>query len=305
MLISIGIPVRHEGKNIPQLIHRLENTISSISDTDLNFEIIVNNNCSDDNSLDLLLQWAAANSKVRIYDLDYSLSFQQSIQDLMTKAKGDCFILLQSDLQDPPEVISDFISQWKSGSRIVLAKAISRKEWFLDRWIRSFFYQLLTFAADGTFIRGFQDFYLIDKPAYHYLRKLPSEGLFLRGHITSKFPNFSVIEYSRNARSEGNSNFNFALKYQLALDGLLLFGTRFIRIISVSSFIAFILSVFSIITVVVLNLLGYRAPIAGWASIVVALLSIISLLGMATGIILEYQIRIYRVLVLTKGEVRQ
>ncbi len=102
------------------------------------------------------------------------------------------------------------------------------------------------------------------------------------------------MPYVRADREKGKSNFNFSAKYSLALDGLLLFGTRFIRTISTISFGVFCLGVLGTVAVFLSYLFGYRAAMHGWASLGVILLTLLALLGMTTGLILEYLIRIYR-----------
>jgi uncharacterized membrane protein len=106
------------------------------------------------------------------------------------------------------------------------------------------------------------------------------------------------LEYRRKNRLKGKSNFKFPEKYGLALDGLLLFGTRFVRVLSTSSFLLFVISAFLILMIAIGYLFGIRVPMRGWASIYVGILALLSLLGLAIGIILEYLIRIYRAILL-------
>jgi dolichol-phosphate mannosyltransferase len=212
----------------------------------------------------------------------------------LQQSQGDAFVLLQSDLQDPPEVLIDFISHWMSNQKIVAGVITKRREGFFQRSIRKIFYKLLKSFSDGKIIVGFQDFYLIDRSVIDQLKQLSPEGLFLRGHISTRFGYVQQVPYMRADRERGNSNFNFPAKYSLALDGLLLFGTRFIRTISTISFGVFCLGVLGTVAVLLSYLFGYRAPMHGWASLGVILLTLLALLGMTTGLILEYLIRIYR-----------
>ena len=106
------------------------------------------------------------------------------------------------------------------------------------------------------------------------------------------------MEYGRKNRLKGKSNFKFPEKYGLALDGLLLFGTRFVRVLSTSSFLLFVVSIILILVIGIGYVFGVRVPMRGWASIYVGILALLSLLGLAIGIILEYLIRIYRVILL-------
>lgn len=293
-LITIGIPVLNEELNIPALIARLNPVIEEIGRQELTVEVLVNNNASSDMSATLLDDWTVSDSRVRINHLPITVPFQESILRLLQQSKGDAFVLLQSDLQDPPEAIIDFISNWKSNQKIVAGVITKRHEGVIQRSIRKIFYRLLKSFSDGKIIVGFQDFYLIDRTIVDQLKQLSPEGLFLRGHISTRFGHVQEVPYARADRARGKSNFNFPAKYSLALDGLLLFGTRFIRTISSISFGVFCLGILGTIVVLLSYLFGYRAPLQGWASIGVILLTLLALLGMTTGLILEYLIRIYR-----------
>lgn len=293
-LISIGIPVLNEELNIPTLIARLNPVIEEIGRRELTVEILVNNNASSDISGTLLDNWAKSDSRVRINHFSITVPFQESILRLLQQCQGDAFVLLQSDLQDPPEVLIDFISNWKSDQKIVAGVITKRREGIVQRSIRKIFYRLLKSFSDGKIIVGFQDFYLIDRSIIDQLKQLSSEGLFLRGHISTRFGHVQQVPYLRADRERGKSNFNFPAKYSLALDGLLLFGTRFIRTISTISFGVFCLGILGTVAVLLSYLFGYRAAMHGWASLGVILLTLLALLGMTTGLILEYLIRIYR-----------
>jgi glycosyltransferase involved in cell wall biosynthesis len=293
-LITIGIPVLNEEMNIEELIARLNPIIDQISRSNLDVEFIVNNNASNDSSASLLDSWSRSDPRVTVYHLSNTIPFQESILKLLQQSRGDAFILLQSDLQDPPEVILDFISKWEANAKSVAGVISKRNEGFFQRNIRKLFYIMLKSFSDEKMILGFQDFYLIDRVIIDELKNLSPEGLFLRGHISTRFGQIQKVPYERANRVRGESKFNFPTKYSLALDGLLLFGTRFIRTISTISFGMFCIGALGTLAVLVTYLFGYRGTMHGWASLVVILLTFMALFGMATGLILEYLIRIYR-----------
>lgn len=293
-LISIGIPVLNEELNIPLLVKRLNPIIVEITERGFSVEILINNNSSTDDSAVLLDNWAKSDSRLTINHFSFTVPFQESILRLLQQSKGDAFVLLQSDLQDPPEVLIQFITSWTSGEKIVAGVITKRSERFIQRAIRKIFYRLLKSFSDGKIIVGFQDFYLVDKTIVDELKQLSAEGLFLRGHISTRFGHVQQIPYVRADRVRGKSNFNFPAKYSLAMDGLLLFGTRFVRTISTISFGLFCFGIFGAVTVLISYLFGFRAAMSGWASLGVILLTLLALLGMTTGLILEYLIRIYR-----------
>jgi dolichol-phosphate mannosyltransferase len=222
----------------------------------------------------------------------------------MKNSVGDVFIILQSDLQDPPELILDFVKKWEQSRCIVAGVIRKRTERFIPRSLRKVFYLLLQKFSDGEFIRGFQDFYLLPRDVYNELSSLSPEGLFLRGHITSRFSNLETINYVRADRERGSSNFDFPKKYTLALDGILLFGTRFIRLIALFSLGIFILGSVVSLGLLIGYILGYRSPTAGWTSLGLLLATLLSLFGMSTSLVLEYLIRIYRQILLGNSIVK-
>jgi dolichol-phosphate mannosyltransferase len=104
--LTIGIPVRNEEENKPNLILEVEDLILSLEKYGIIVEILVNENASDDESAELLRRWAKANSKVNVVNLKFVISYQESILSLMKNSQGDAFVVLQSDLQDPPHANS-------------------------------------------------------------------------------------------------------------------------------------------------------------------------------------------------------
>jgi dolichol-phosphate mannosyltransferase len=293
-LITIGIPVLNEELNIQTLAERLNPVIEDISQSGLDIEILINDNASTDASAVLLDNWAKSDSRITINHFSNTVPFQESILRLLQQSKGDAFVLLQSDLQDPPEVLQQFVTNWINGRKIVAGVITKRSEGFLQKTIRKIFYRLLKSFSDGKIIVGFQDFYLVDKTIVDQLKRLSPEGLFLRGHISTRFGHIQQVPYVRADRARGSSNFNFPAKYSLAMDGLLLFGTRFVRTISTISFALFCFGVIGAFTVLMSYLLGFRPAMHGWASLGVILLTLLALIGMTTGLVLEYLIRIYR-----------
>ena len=293
-LITIGIPVLNEELNIQKLAERLNPVVEEISQNGLDIEILINDNASTDASAVLLDNWAKSDSRLTVNHFSNTVPFQESILRLLQQSKGDAFVLLQSDLQDPPEVLNQFVTNWINGEKIVAGVITKRSERFLQQSIRKIFYRLLKSFSDGKIIVGFQDFYLIDKTIVDQLKRLSAEGLFLRGHISTRFGLIQQVPYIRADRERGSSNFNFPAKYSLAMDGLLLFGTRFVRTISTISFGLFCFGVVGAFAVLTSYLLGFRPAMHGWASLGVILLTLLALIGMTTGLILEYLIRIYR-----------
>ena len=299
---TIGIPVKNEVDNIPRLRLQISRLINLSKYQDLHFEVLINDNLSIDGSSQLLLDWANSDNRIKLYVLTIPLGFQSTVRDLMSKATGKGFALFQSDLQDPVETLERMIDLWLlKPNQIVAGKIIKRKESVFINLSRRFFYFLLDASSDKRYVNGFQDFYVLPKHVYGAIARLPKENLFIRGYINYTFANLVYVDYGRDPRISGNSKFNFVSMYDLALDGLLLYGRNFIRLISLSSFLIFSVSLLGSLFLVILWLTGYDSGVRGWMSIALGISGILSFLGLVIGILLEYLVRIYRRLQLTQN----
>ena len=293
--ISIAIPVKNEYENIPDLSLHISSLLSNQKFDNIDFEVLINNNASVDNSWELIRKWADSDQRIKLFNLTDELTFQETIQDMMRKSTGDAFAIYQSDHQDPIDVLFKFIELWLEKPQIIVGVIDKRPGGLFSNLARKVFYYSLNKFSDGKFINNFQDFYLLPKTVYKKIALLPSNGLFIRGYISSNFKDITIIKYNRNPRSKGKTNFDTNKKYSLAMDGLLLYGSKFIRKIAQISFIIFILSLISIFTIFTTYFFGIKASVNGWASLAAILMLLVSLLSLTLGIILEYLIRIYKV----------
>ena len=293
--ITVAIPVKNEYENIPELFSCISRLLSNKKFTSVDFEVLINNNASTDNSWSLIEKLAKADKRIKIFNITHELTFQETIQDMMKKATGDAFTIYQSDHQDPVEVLVKFIELWVEKPQIVIGVINKRPGGLISNSIRKVFYLSLNRFSDGNFISNFQDFYLLPKTVYRKIAQLPSNGLFIRGYISTNYRNITVVKYNRNPRIKGKTNFDTNKKYSLAMDGLLLYGSKFIRKIAQVSFIIFMFSLISIVTILTTYFLGVKASVKGWASLAAIMMLLVSLLSLTLGIILEYLIRIYKV----------
>jgi dolichol-phosphate mannosyltransferase len=300
-LFSIGIPVKNEFGNILELKKQITKLLSLEKYAQLQFEVLINDNLSTDGGTSLLMDWAASEKNVKLFVLHTPLDFQGTVRDLMCKAIGDGFALFQSDMQDPINVLEELLDTWLANpERIVAGKIIKRKESVAVNISRKLFYFLLDASSDKTYVNGFQDFYILPQYVYSQIANLPSQNLFIRGFLNYTFTDVIYIDYERQSRVAGKTKFNFFSMYDLALDGLLLYGRNFIRLISILSFFVFLISALGSLILIILGLIGFDSGARGWMSIILGITLILSFLGFVIGILLEYLIRIYRRLQLTQ-----
>jgi glycosyltransferase involved in cell wall biosynthesis len=295
--VSIVIPIKNEVENIPILIAELNQLLARNEFMLYGVEIIVNDNFSTDGSRNLLSNWAKSDSRVKLNLFERDLGFQGSLLAGMRLATGDVLAILHGDLQDPPILLLEMLSHWENGARVIAPIIKNRQESFLDRLGRKFFYSLLVRASDSTLSRNFQDFYMLDRSVYREIAKSPINNSFIRAKISANFGIDVTIPYERLKRERGSSKFKFASKYNLAFDGLLLYGTRFNRILSLSSFFLIFLSIFMGIFLVLAKISGNISPPPGWTTIELTVIFFGALIVFLISILVEYLVRIYRITV--------
>lgn len=279
--LSIVIPVLNEEENIPRLIQQLLELEAQFNSKGNRIEFVVNDNHSTDGSGLLLSAWAAENSNVNLATFSSTVPFQTSILRGMKRANGTCIIVLQSDLQDPPELIPDLFSSWKSGNKVTVTIPQNRHSNFFQDGMRKSFYRLMAAGNTKNLVVGFQDFYAIDASIGKVLSSRSEKFQFIRGSLSSEFGIDNVIPYERNLRIAGKSKFSFFDKYDLAMDALLVYSSRFIRVLAI---IGFVLSGFSFLAtfgVFISYFAGFQFGIPGWAST-------ISLITLSLGISLMF-----------------
>jgi glycosyltransferase involved in cell wall biosynthesis len=292
--ISIVIPVRNEAENILELRKRITSILSTESLLEYKFEIIVNDNNSSDNSVELLDAWASVDNRVKVQKFKKNMGFQQSILMGMRVSTGNAVIVLQSDLQDPVEFIEDFVQSWRAGAKVVAGIISSRRESIASRTSRNFFYWILKTLSDNEVEINFQDFYLLDKVIYDDIKNLHLSNAFIRAYITSEYGIDIRIPYVRNERTHGETKFNFAAKYSLAIDAILVYGNRIPRLLSISSSVTSLILFLISFGLLLSRLFGVDFVARGWLSLVSISLLGFSMVFFLFSILLEYLFRIYK-----------
>lgn len=293
-LLTIVIPVRDEEHAIPALRAAVGGIREQLQTLGTPTEVIISDNSSKDRSWILLEEWAREDVGVRCYRLAHDYGFQTSLMFGMRQARGGAVVVLQSDLQDPPALILDFVRAWQAGSRVVAGIAEKRAEGLISRAGRQQFYRALSIASDQSLLRGFQDFYLLDRSVYVPLSRGPMAHQFLRGRIAAEFGVDQLIRYRRSPRLAGKSKFSFAAKYALALDGLLLYSHRFLRAVALMSGVVVASCVAGLLALFLLWIVGVRPAVAGWLSILSVILVLLAIVAGGFALTFEYLVRIYR-----------
>jgi dolichol-phosphate mannosyltransferase len=296
-MISIIIPVYNEQENIELLFNRL---ISSSKLWNDSFELLFVDDGSSDNSYSLLKEIADRQDNVKIIKLSRNFGHQAAISAGIKLAKGDAAIIMDADLQDPPELLTKFIEEWKNGTEVVYAVRKNRKENIFKKiGYMSFYWILQKIVSDINIPIDAGDFCLMDRKVIDVLNSMTEENRFVRGLRAYAGYNQKGIEYDRPNRASGSPKYTFSKLIRLAIDGILDFSIIPLRIATfLGAFISitsFIIGLFFIIhRILNFKVFGYSpTDTPGLASLAVGIFFLGGVIMFMLGIIGEYIGKIY------------
>jgi dolichol-phosphate mannosyltransferase len=290
-LISLCIPVRDEEGNIEALLARLRDLAAA--HPKYNFEFLFTDNASDDRTFEMLAQAALSDQRIRVLRFSRNFGFQRSILANYLNARGDAAVQIDADLQDPPELIGDFLRLWEQGHRVVYGIRRRRQENVFLRSCRRFFYRFIDYISDVRLPRDAGDFRLIDRVIIEHLRQYDDRSPYLRGMIAAiGYPQIG-IPYDRQTRLAGKSHFNFFRLVALAIDGICSQSIKPLQFITAFGAIVFGASTaYACFYLVWYFFWGGSAP-PGFLTIILLILMSTGLNAAFLGIIGEYVGRIY------------
>jgi glycosyltransferase involved in cell wall biosynthesis len=291
---SIVVPIYNEQGNIPELHRRLAAVMTELGES---YELIFVNDGSRDQSLELLREIHRRDTHVRVISLARNFGHQQAVSAGLDYARGRAVIVMDGDLQDPPEVIPQFIEKWQEGFQVVYAVREKRKEHFLKRMAYRSFYLILRAISRADIPLEAGDFCLMDRCVVDVLTALPERNRFVRGLRSWVGFRQVGLPYERDARFAGKPKYTFGKLVSLALDGLISFSYLPLRLATMLGFGVSALSLVAAAYYLVKKLTtGLRPP--GFATQVVLLLFLGGIQLITIGVVGEY---IGRVLDEVKG----
>lgn len=288
--LSIVIPVYNEQENLPELSRRLTAVLEREA---IEYEIIFVNDGSRDSSLLLLRGLAAENRRIRALDFSRNFGHQAALYAGMCHSSGRAVVLMDGDLQDPPEVVPRLLERWREGFEVVFAVRTKRKESVVKRLAYATYYRLLRSVSYVEMPLDSGDFSLMDRRVVNELVGMPERNKFLRGlRSWVGFRQTSVI-YERDARYAGEPKYTLSKLLKLAFDGLVSYSYMPLRVafvmgVIVSSF-SFLLGAIYFMQRILLDV--YIPP--GWTTLAVLILFLGGVQLLSVGLIGEYIGRIY------------
>jgi len=287
--LSIIAPLLDEEENVIELYNRIKKTCESCS---ISYEIILVDDGSKDNTLHVIEKIAAADEHIKYISFSRNFGHQAALFAGIEKSIGDNIVLIDGDLQDPPEEIEHLWNKIKEGNDVVYAKRKIRKgESFFKKSTAAIFYRLLNFITSISIPVDTGDFRIITRKVADELLKMNDRSKFLRGQIAWLGFKESYIEYERESRKNGHSNFGYKKMLRFAIDGITGFSNFPLKFASISGILVSLISFVMIIYVLMAKYLWHQT-ITGWTSIMVTVLFLGGIQLLSIGIIGEYISRI-------------
>lgn len=290
-LVSICVPVFNEEENVPLVIRRLRQLADQHPRYD--FEFLFTDNASTDRTFERLAEAALQDPRVRVLRFSRNFGFQRSILANYLNARGDVAVQIDADLQDPPELISEFLAYWEKGYHVVYGIRRKRQENFVLNAIRRAFYRVIAWLSSVPLPHDAGDFRLIDRLIIEQLRTYDDHAPYLRGMIAAIGYEQIGIPYDRQPRHAGRSKFNLWKLIVLAVDGICSQSIRPLQFITFFGVLIFGISgVFACFYVGWYLFFARQAP-PGFLTLVLIVLISSGLNAAFLGIIGEYIGRIY------------
>ncbi|MBU0768054.1 MAG: glycosyltransferase family 2 protein [Proteobacteria bacterium] len=295
-MISVVIPTYRSEANLPLLAERLEKVLSQCR---YDYEVIFVEDGNLDNSLSVLRDICQRSPRIKAVSLSRNFGQQIASSAGLKYAKGDAVIIMDDDLQDPPEFIPVLIKKWEEGYEVVYTVRHSRKEGPLKRMGYRFFYAFLSRTSYVRIPRDSGDFGLINRKIVEIINSMPERDRFVRG--LRAWVGFKQIGVAceRGSRHKGQPAYNLFKIMKLANDGIFAFSNIPLQISSAVGFVVSIFTFIGIIFTVIQKIVTYFHPgnaLAVWPGFSTIVLSVLFLGGVqliSIGILGEYIARIY------------
>ena len=289
MDISVVIPVYNEEANIAVLYDRLRSVLDAMS---VSYELIFVNDGSRDRSLNLLLALATRDNRLLYIDLSRNFGHQVAVTAGLDAARGDAVVIIDADLQDPPELIPRLYDKMPDGYEVVYAKRRSRRgESPAKKLTARLFYRILTAITRISIPVDTGDFRIISRKVVEGLKRMPEQHKFLRGQISWIGYQQTFVEYDRAERAGGGTGYTYRKMIRLALDGITGFSDAPLKAATLSGFavsgVAFLVMLYTLYARFITR--DYEP---GWASLMMSILFLGGVQLIAVGIIGEYIARL-------------
>lgn len=290
MKVSVVIPVYYNQDNLWPLYNDIKEKFINVIDYD--YEIVLVDDGSQDNSFAVMRELAAADSNIKTYRLSRNFGSHAAMLCGLSKCTGNCAVIKAADLQEPTELLLSMVESWQSGNNVVLATRDDREEGRVQVGFSNLYYWITRKAALPNMPENGFDIFLIDRKVINVLLSLDERNSALTGQILWSGFKTGTVSYVRKAREIGTSKWTLKKKIKLVMDTLFSFSTVPVKVLSGMGGLSFFGSIIWAIYVFFAKLLG-DIEVTGWTSIFIFLLFSFGVIMMSLGILGEYIWRIF------------
>ncbi len=287
--LSIVVPIFNEEGNLPELERRLRDALDAITTS---WEVIFVNDGSTDGSLTLMQEIRSRDPRFKRIDFSRNFGHQTAVSAGIDHAQGRAVVVMDGDLQDPPEVIEQLVSRWREGFDVVYAVRTERKESLLKRAAYAAFYRLLHAISDTEMPLDSGDFALMDRRVVDHLVALPERNRYIRGLRAWLGFRQTGLTYARDARHAGGTKYTLRRLFKLASDGIFAFSDAPLRVVRQAGLAITVVSVLLGAWTFAKRILGHDV-VPGFATLALLVLFFGGVQLVTVGLLGEYIARIY------------
>ncbi len=293
-LVSIVISFYNEEGNIEKLFEELSKVETSLSGK-VDLEYICVNDGSKDHTLSLLMQQQKQHKNLKIFNFYRNFGHEIAMTAGMDQSQGDAVIFMDADLQHPPKYIVEMVDDWLQGFKVVLTKKITRDrdKSLLYNILSKIYYHILNKLSDFAIPRDFPDFRLLDRDEVEVLKKIDEHDRMFRGVLNFiGYKNYKIIEFEVPQRFAGESKYNFKQSFGLAIDSILQFSTKPLKLATYLGVISIIIATL-LGTDTLIEYLFFNTARSGYATLLIVILFMSSIQFIILGIVGAYIGRIH------------
>ena len=291
--LSLVIPMYYEEEVANECYNRLVTVLNTIKEK-YEYEIVFVNDGSKDKTLSILEEIAKKDKNVKVITFSRNFGHQAAVTCGLRYATGDAVVIMDADLQDPPELIPDMLKHWEQGSEVIYGKRKTREgESFFKLFTAKAFYSVLNGLSDVEIPKDTGDFRLVDRKVVDVVNNLPEHNKFLRGLFSWVGFEQYAYEYERKERFAGETKYPLKKMLKLASDGIINFSSKPLKLIGTLGIISIVIS-FCIFVYAILSFFlkfGELAP--GWTSIMCTMTFLSGVILISLFLMGEYISRIF------------
>ncbi len=290
--ISVVVPMYYEEEVAKECYDRLVENLKKMQNYE--YEIIFVNDGSKDKTLEIIEEIANNDKNVKIISFSRNFGHQAAVTAGIKYVTGDAIVIIDADLQDPPELIPDMIKYWEEGNEVIYGKRKTRKgESAFKLLTAKMFYKTLNALSDVEIPKDTGDFRLVDRKVIDVVNAMPEHNKFLRGLFSWVGFKQVAYEYERKERYAGKTKYPLKKMLKLASDGIMGFSTKPLKLVGGLGIFTILLSILILIYSIVSYIFNLNNLTAGWTSIMVAITLFSGVQLVSIWIIAEYIARIY------------